>query len=62
MHENMHLINAIKKNCISTSAKPKAGHQYNAARTEEDSYVYHASLQHLLTQLLKYILKLVMAQ
>lgn len=50
------------KKCISTSAKPKAGYQYNTARTEEDSYVYHASLQHLLTQLLKYILKLITAQ
>lgn len=50
------------KKCITTSAKPKAGYQYNTARTEEDSYVYHASLQHLLTQLLKYILKLITAQ
>lgn len=50
MHENMHLINAIKKG-KSTSAKifrffgtPETGHQYNTVCTEEDSYVYHASL------------------
>lgn len=64
----MHFINAIKK-CRSTSAKffrffgnPKAGHQYNTVRIAGDSYVYHASLQRLLTQLHKYILKLVIAQ